>query len=112
MKEEIYNLLQAAAPTGTTVRQSSQGVETALPAITFSAINTTNNRDLDGEIYSREITIQIDVWGTTSPEATALADMVEEALRAEDWGMSGSQDVADDNPKIYHKMLTFDTIKV
>lgn len=111
IKQEVYELLKDAAPEGVTVRQSSQGVDAVLPAITFTAINTTNHRDLSGEIYSREVAVQIDVWGTTSPESSQLEDLVEEAMREAGWGMSGSQDVADSNPSIYHKMLTFDTIK-
>ena len=111
IKQEVYELLQEAAPEGVTVRQSSQGVAAVLPAITFTAINTTNHRDLSGQIYSREASVQIDVWSDNSPETSELEDIVEEAMREACWGMSGSQDVADSDPKIYHKMLTFDTIK-
>lgn len=111
IKQEVYELLQKAAPEGVTVRQSSQGVAAVLPAITFTAINTTNHRDLSGEIYSREASVQIDVWSDNSPETSELEDIVEETMREAGWGMSGSQDVADSDPKIYHKMLTFDTIK-
>lgn len=111
IKSEVYALLLAAAPQGVTVRQSSQGVDSIIPAITFSAINTTNHRDLDGQIISRDVSIQIDVWAGTSPAASDLEDLVEEAMRQDGWGMSGSQDVADSNQAIYHKMLTFDTIK-
>lgn len=111
IKQEVYELLQEAAPEGVTVRQSSQGVAAVLPAITFTAINTTNHRDLSGTIYSREASVQIDVWSDNSPETSELEDIVEEAMREAGWGMSGSQDVADSDPKIYHKMLTFDTIK-
>ena len=111
IKQEVYELLQGAAPKGVTVRQSSQGVASVLPAITFTAINTTNHRDLSGEIYSREASVQIDVWSDNSPKTSELEDIVEEAMREAGWGMSGSQDVADSDPKIYHKMLTFDTIK-
>ena len=111
IKQEVYELLQKAAPEGVTVRQSSQGVAAVLPAITFTAINTTNHRDLSGEIYSREASVQIDAWSDNSPETSELEDIVEEAMREAGWGMSGSQDVADSDPKIYHKMLTFDTIK-
>ena len=111
IKQEVYELLQAAAPEGVTVRQSSQSVAAVLPAVTFTAINTNNHRDLSGEIYSREATVHIDVWSDNSPETSELEDTVEEAMREAGWGMSGSQDVADSDPKIYHKMLTFDTIK-
>ena len=112
IKQEVYALLQAAAPAGVTVRQSSQGVNSALPAITFMGLNISNNRDLSGEIYSREVSVQIDVWAKDSPKTSQLEDIVEEAMRKSGWGMSGSQDVADSDPAIYHKMLTFDTIKV
>lgn len=112
IKTEIYALLQAAAPTGVTVRQSSQGVAAVIPAITFMGLNIANNRDLSGAIYSREVSVQIDVWANDSPTASSLEDTVEEAMRAAGWGMSGSQDIADSDPAIYHKMLTFDTIKV
>lgn len=111
IKQEVYELLLAAAPQGVTVRQSSQGVDAVLPAITFSGLNIANHRDLDGNILYREASVQIDVWSTSSPNTSALEDIVEEAMRQADWGMSGSQDVADSDPKIYHKMLTFDTIK-
>ena len=111
IKKEVYELLQAAAPEGVNVRQSSQGVDAVLPAITFTGLNTTNHRDLDGIIYSREASVQIDVWSNNSPDTSELEDIVEEAMREAGWGMSGSQDVADSNPNIYHKMLTFDTIK-
>ena len=111
IKQAVYELLQKAAPEGVTVRQSSQGVAAVLTAITFTAINTTNHRDLSGEIYSREASVQIDVWSDNSPETSELEDIVEEAMREAGWGMSGSQDVADSDPKIYHKMLTFDTLK-
>lgn len=112
IKEEVYNLLKAIAPEGVTVRQSSQGVDSVLPALTFSALNTANRRDLDGNIISREASVQIDVWADNSPDASDLETLVEEAMREADWGMSGSQDVPDSNPGVYHKMLTFDTIKV
>lgn len=111
IKQEVYQLLLAAAPQGVTVRQSSQGVDAVLPAITFSGLNIANHRDLDGNILYREASVQIDVWSDTSPKTSQLEDIVEEAMRQADWGMSGSQDVADSDPKIYHKMLTFDTIK-
>lgn len=112
IKTEVYETLTAAAPTGTTVRQSSQGVEAVIPAITFTGLNISNNRDLSGAIYSREVSVQIDVWANTSPNASNLEDAVEEAMRQAGWGMSGSQDVPDEDPAIYHKTLTFDTIKV
>ena len=112
VKEEVYNLLKAIAPQGVTVRQSSQGVDSVLPALTFSALNIANTRDLDGTIISRDVSVQIDVWGNSSPETSDLESLVEEAMRQAEWGMSGSQDVPDSNPKVYHKMLTFDTIKV
>lgn len=112
VKQEVYNLLKEIAPQGVTVRQSSQGVDSILPALTFSALNIANNRDLDGEIISRDVSVQIDVWADNSPQASSLEAIVEEAMRQADWGMSGSQDVPDSNPKVYHKMLTFDTIKV
>lgn len=111
IKKEVYELLQAAAPQGVTVRQSSQGVAAVLPAITFQGLNISNHRDLSGEIYSREASVQIDVWSDNSPDTSELEDIVEEAMRQAGWGMSGSQDVADSNPEIYHKALTFDTIK-
>lgn len=112
IKQEIYNLLTQIAPTGVTVRQSSQGVASVIPALTFSALNIANTRDLDGNIIKRDVSVQIDVWGSSSPEVTDLETLVEEAMRQADWGMSGSQDVPDSDPKVYHKMLTFDTIKV
>lgn len=111
IKKEVYQILLAAAPSGVTVRQSSQGVAAVLPAITFTGLNIANNRDLDGQIYSREASVQIDVWSDNSPATSDLEDIVEEAMREAGWGMSGSQDVADSDPNIYHKMLTFDTIK-
>ena len=112
IKQEVYDLLKQVAPTGVTVRQSSQGVDSVIPALTFSALNVANTRDLDGNIIKRNASVQIDVWASTSPEASNLEALVEEAMRQADWGMSGSQDVPDSNPKVYHKMLTFDTIKV
>lgn len=111
IKKEVYELLLAAAPTGVTVRQSSQGVEAVLPALTFTGLNIANHRDLDGNIIYREATVQIDVWTNTSPATSELEDIVEEAMREAGWGMTGSQDVADSDSSIYHKMLTFDTIK-
>lgn len=112
IKKEIYELLKDAAPEGVTVRQSSQGVDSVLPALTFSALNTADTRDLDGNIIKRDVSVQIDVWGNNSPQTSELESLVEETMRAADWTMSGSQDVPDSNPKVYHKMLTFDTIKV
>lgn len=112
IKEEIFILLKEIAPQGVTVRQSSQGIDAVLPALTFSALNVANTRDLDGHIIKRDVSVQIDVWGNNSPETSGLEALVEEAMRQADWGMSGSQDVPDSNPKVYHKMLTFDTIKV
>ena len=111
IKQEVYELLKAAAPSGVTVRQSSQGVDAVLPALTFTGLNISNHRDLSGEIYSREASVQIDVWSDNSPDTSELEDIVEEAMRQAGWGMSGSQDVTDEDPEIYHKALTFDTIK-
>lgn len=112
IKSDVYNLLvQTFSGTPVTVRQSNQGVESALPAVTFQGLNISNNRDLDGEIYSREVSVQIDVWSHSSPETSQLEDTVEEAMRAAGWGMSGSQDVPDEDRTVYHKMLTFDTIR-
>lgn len=112
IKTEVYNILTNAAPEGVTVRQSSQGVDSFIPALTFSALNQADTRDLDGNIIKSDVSVQIDVWGTNSPETSQLEALVEEAMRVADWTMSGSQDVPDSNPKVYHKMLTFDTIKV
>lgn len=112
IKEEVYNLLKDIAPEGVTVRQSSQGVDSVLPALTFSALNIANTRDLDGNIIKREVSVQVDIWADNSPETSTLESLVEEAMREAEWGMSGSQDVPDSNPEVYHKMLTFDTIKV
>lgn len=89
-KTDVYNSLKELPYH---VSQTQPAIFTDLPAIIFSVGNNAVYTDLDGEIASQDIEIQIDIWAEDSVTASTVLSQVEEIMRSNLYIMSFSNDV-------------------
>ena len=75
------------------VAQSKPAVFNELPAVIFGVGNNAVIADLDGEISSQDVEIQIDIWAEDSSTASAVLSQVEGIMRSNLYIMSFSNDV-------------------
>ena len=89
-KTDLYNSLKTL---GYVVSQTKPAVFTETPAITFSVGNNSVSADLDGDIASQVIEVQIDIWADDSVTASTVLAQVEGLMRSNLYSMSYSNDV-------------------
>ena len=102
-KTDVYNSLKALPYY---VSQTHPAIFTDLPAIIFSVGNNAVSADLDGEISSQDIEIQIDIWAEDSVTASTVLSQVEEIMRSNLYIMSFSNDVPNVS-NLYHTVCRF-----
>lgn len=89
-KKDVYNSLKELP---CFVAQSKPAVFNELPAVIFGVGNNAVIADLDGEISSQDVEIQIDIWAEDSSTASAVLSQVEGIMRSNLYIMSFSNDV-------------------
>ena len=89
-KTDVYNSLKALPYH---LSQTQPAIFTDLPAIVFSVGNNAVSTDLDGEISSQDIEIQIDIWAEDSVTASTVLSQVEGIMRSNIYILSFSNDV-------------------
>ena len=102
-KADVYNSLKTL---NYHVSQTQPAIFTDLPAIIFSVGNNAVSTDLDGEIASQDIEIQIDIWAEDSVTASTVLSQVEELMRSNLYIMSFSNDVPNVS-NLYHIVSRF-----
>ena len=102
-KTDVYNSLKELPYY---VSQTQPAIFTDLPAIVFSVGNNSVSTDLDGEISSQDIEIQIDIWAEDSVTASAVLSQVEKIMRSNLYIMSFSNDVPNVS-NLYHIVNRF-----
>ena len=102
-KADVYNSLKTLPYY---VSQTQPPIFNELPAIIFSVSNNGVSADLDGEISSQDIEIQIDIWAEDSVEASTILSQVEELMRSNLYIMSFSNDVPNVS-NLYHTVCRF-----
>ena len=102
-KTDIYNSLKTLPYF---VSQTHPDIFNDLPAIIFSVGNNSVDVDLDGEISSQDIEIQIDIWAEDSVTASTILSQVEELMRSNLYIMSFSNDVPNVS-NLYHIVSRF-----
>ena len=80
-----------------------------LPAIIFSVGNNSISTDLDNNILSQDIEVQIDIWAEDSVTASNVLSQVEEIMRNNLYKMSYSNDVPNLG-NLYHIVTRFTKI--
>ena len=89
-KADVYDSLKALPYF---VSQTQPAIFNDLPAIIFSVGNNGVSVDLDGDIASQDVEIQIDIWAEDSVTASTVLSQVEEIMRSNFYIMSFSNDV-------------------
>ena len=102
-KTDVYNSLKTLPYY---VSQTQPPIFNELPAIIFSVGNNAVSTDLDGEISSQDIEIQIDIWAEDSVTASTILSQVEKLMRSNLYIMSFSNDVPN-NGNLYHTVCRF-----
>ena len=102
-KEDVYNSLKTLPYY---VSQTQPPIFNELPAIIFSVGNNAISTDLDGNISSQDIEIQIDIWAEDSVKASEILSQVEELMRSNLSIMSFSNDVPNVS-NLYHIVCRF-----
>lgn len=102
-KTDVYNSLKTL---GYFTSQSQPPIFTDLPAIIFSVGNNSVNLDLDNNITSQNVEIQIDIWAEDSVTASTILSQVEEIMRSNLYIMSYSNDVPNIS-SLYHIVSRF-----
>ena len=102
-KSDIYSSLKKL---NYYVSQTQPTIFNELPAIIFSVGNNSINVDLDNEILSQDLEIQIDIWAEDSVTASHILSQVEAIMRSNLYTMSFSNDVPN-NGNLYHIVNRF-----
>ena len=102
-KADVYNSLKELPYH---VSQTQPATLTDLPAIIFSVGNNSVSTDLDGEISSQDIEIQIDIWAEDSVTASTVLYQVEKLMRSNLYILSFSNDVPNVS-NLYHIVCRF-----
>ena len=102
-KTDVYNSLKTL---NYFVSQTQPTIFTDLPAIIFNVGNNGVTPDLDGNILSQDIEIQIDIWAEDSVTASTVLSQVEEKMRSNLYIMSYSNDVPNVS-NLYHIVCRF-----
>ena len=102
-KTDIYNGLKTL---GYYVSQTQPAIFTDLPVIVFNVGNNAVSTDLDGNIASQDIEIQLDIWAEDSVTASTVLSQVEELMRSNLYIMSYSNDVPNVS-NLYHTVCRF-----
>ena len=102
-KTDVYNSLKALPYH---VSQTQPAIFTDLPAVIFSVGNNAVSTDLDGEISSQDIEVQIDIWAEDSVTASTVLSQVEGIMRSNLYIMSFSNDVPNVS-NLYHIVSRF-----
>lgn len=102
-KTDVYNSLKGLPYH---VSQTHPAIFTELPAIIFSVGNNSVSADLDGDIASQDVEVQIDIWAEDSVTASSILSQVEEIMRSNLYIMSFSNDVPNVS-NLYHIVSRF-----
>ena len=102
-KADVYNSLKTLPYY---VSQTQPPIFNELPAIIFSVGNNAVTTDLDGDISSQDIEIQIDIWAEDSVKASEILSQVEELMRSNLYILSFSNDVPNVS-NLYHIVCRF-----
>lgn len=102
-KSDVYNSLREL---GYFISQTQPQEFNELPAIIFRVNNNSIDSDLDNNILSQEIEIQVDVWAEDSVMASNVLSQVEETMRSNLYNMSFSNDVPNIG-NLYHIVSRF-----
>ena len=102
-KKDVYDSLKTLPYY---VSQTQPPIFNDLPAIIFSVGNNAISTDLNGEISSQDIEIQIDIWAEESVQASEILSQVEEIMRSNLYIMSFSNDVPNVS-NLYHIVCRF-----
>lgn len=89
-KKDIYESLKTL---DYYVSQTQPAQFNELPAVIFKVGNNSINRDLDNNILSQDLEVQIDIWAEDSVTASTVLSQVEETMRSNLYEMSFSNDV-------------------
>lgn len=102
-KSDIYKSLKTL---NYYVSQTQPAIFNNLPAIIFKVTNNDINTDLDNNILSQDIEVQIDIWAEDSVTASNVLSQVEEVMRQNLYNMSHSEDVPNTG-NLYHILNRF-----
>ena len=102
-KSDIYNSLKTL---NYYVSQTQPPTFNELPALIFRVNDNSINTDLDNNILSQEIDVQIDIWAEDSVTASNVLSQVEETMRSNLYIMSYSNDVPNIG-NLYHIVTRF-----
>lgn len=102
-KTDIYNSLKSL---NYYVSQTQPPVFNDLPAIIFSIGSNVINTDLDNNILSQDLDIQVDIWAEDSVTASTVLSQVEETMRLNLYTMTSSNDVPNIS-NLYHIVSRF-----
>lgn len=102
-KSDVYNSLKEL---NYYVSQTHPATFNDLPAIIFKVGNNSINTDLDNNIVSQNVEVQIDIWAGDSETASNVLSEVEEIMRTNLYNMSFSNDVPNTS-NLYHIVTRF-----
>jgi hypothetical protein len=105
-KSDIYNSLKTL---NYFVSQTQPPVFNELPAIIFRVGNNSINTDLDNNILSQDLEVQIDIWADDSVTASTVLSEVEDIMRRNYYNMSYSNDVPNIS-NLYHIVSRFNKV--
>ena len=102
-KTDIFNSLKTL---NYYVSQNQPAQFNELPVIIFKVGNNSITTDLDNNILSQDLEVQIDIWAEDSVTASQVLSQVEKIMRSNLYEMSFSNDVPNIG-NLYHIVSRF-----
>jgi hypothetical protein len=103
VKSAVLTALQTA--TGLSVYFTRPPTFTTLPVISYFEVNNIGSLFADDVEIGSSLTYQVDIWGNSS--LTSYANSVNTAMTGLNFVRTLSQDLYEQDTKIYHKVMRF-----
>lgn len=103
-KVDICNSLKTIEGVEVYQKKPKKFLTDKLPAVTFFVLRNETNLNLDNEIATQDLAIQIDVWADRSTEATNTLKQIEAVMRENFYTLRFSQDF--DDPSGLNRITT------
>ena len=86
--------------------------KSTMPCAVYTVINDKDNASLQGDIYSNDVTVQIDCYSSKYAQAKAVKEAVKEALYKFSYYPHdlNSMDIYEEDTKLHRQLINFKII--
>ncbi len=80
---------------------------TTYPAITYQVIYDGANQSIKGNVFQRDVRIQVDIWAKSYAEVKTLKDEVVDKVVELNGNSINAMDIYEDDIEVYRELIDF-----